>query len=733
MPKFKTSIPRTSDDQIDVESWLEQFASSINRPLTAIIQQAVNLAQLLGEEQATPHGVSCLQEGLEVANILAELGLDDEAYSAAILYSSVQYASLPLEDVREQLSPTVEKLIKGAQQMDAVHISHGRLKQAAQMSTTIDNLRKMLLAMVEDVRVVMIKLAERLAVLKHMALFNTDTRRQFAEETMEVYAPLANRLGIGHLKWQLEDYAFRYLEPDKYQSLGRSLKDKRLEREQYVDQMLHELEQLVSEAEIKHVRVIGRAKHIYSIYKKMQRKKLGIEEIYDIIATRILVDTIQDCYAVLGAVHGKWEHIPKEFDDYIAKPKRNGYRSLHTAVITPSGRHVEIQIRTYEMHQEAELGVAAHWMYKEQKANRDQYEAKIAWLRQVISWQKEISVDDAREREAVSHIFDDRVYVFTPGGDVIDLPSGATPLDFAYHIHSEVGNRCRGAKINGKMMPLTYTLAMGDQVEVLTAKNAHPSRDWINPKSGYLTTSRARAKVHHYFRQLDYEENSQRGEDLLEKAVRKTGEKLSVTDKVLRRLHMTNKHDLFAAIGRGDLSPHAAVKVMQYPDQTEPLLQPKMGKRSKPKRKPRAPVLVAEVDSVMTHMAGCCKPIPGDAIVGYVTLGKGVSIHKKECGSVKANQKSNPERIVSVSWGSTEDLHYPVELKVTAHHAQTLSSEITHALHDAGITMLGLSLEVNKDDVAQVSLSVEVSTEHPLEQIVSKLKQISHVVEVRRS
>jgi len=532
MSTESSQIPIRSDSSVDIDTWLEQYD----------LKDALELARITGEDKANPYGFSCYVQGLETAKILADIGIDADAIAAALLYGCVQHADLSLEDIEESVGQNVKNLIVGAQQMETVHLTHGRLMETTQNSASIDNLRKMLLAMVQDVRVVIIKLAERLCVLKYVANFNESERKRLANETMVIYAPLANRLGVWHLKWQLEDYAFRYLEHDKYESISKVIEIHGAHREDFLKKAIKDLKEILEVEGVEKAKISGRAKHIYSIYNKMKRKNVGINKIYDVVALRVLVPTVEDCYAVLSAVNSHWQPIKKEFDDYISKPKPNGYQSLHTAVTDTEGNYVEIQIRTKEMHKSAELGVAAHWLYKEGKKKKEAgYEAKIAWLRQLMDWQKEISSQDQKEEEAYSHIFVDRIYVFTPKGEVVDLPKGATVLDFAYYIHSDIGHRCRGAKINKKMVPLKHQLEMGDKVDVLTEKHHTPSRDWLVPGRGYLFTSRARAKVNHWFRQQGYDEQVEIGEELFEKEFKKTGLKEKTFSKALDHFNYKTK------------------------------------------------------------------------------------------------------------------------------------------------------------------------------------------------
>lgn len=607
------------------------------------IKDAIELSRITGEDKKNPYGVSCFDQGLETASILAEIGADPDTISAAHLYGCVQYADLKLEDVEESLGLRVKNLIIGAQHMETVHLTHGRLLQTTQHSTSIDNLRKMLLAMVQDVRVVLLKLAERLSVLHHLDHFEKSERKRIANEIMGIYAPLASRLGVWHLKWQLEDFAFRYLDSDQYEALSSELKKRQFHNQDFVKKNIHSIKEVLENEGIKTLNITGRAKHIYSIYKKMHRKNVGLDMIYDVVALRVIVSSVEDCYGALGIVNSHLHPIKEEFDDYIANPKSNGYQSLHTAVRDEEGNYLEIQIRTEEMHQLADLGVAAHWLYKEGKKSKDaSYEAKIAWLRQLMDWQKEIDTD--------THIFDDRIYVFTPKGEVIELAKGATILDFAFHIHSDLGYHCRGAKINQKMQSLTYQLKTGDQIEILTDKKHTPSRDWLIPARGYLYTAKARAKVSHWFKQHDIEEQVALGEQMFEKEYKRSGIKEKISADTLKHFNYKTKIDLMAALGRGDLRVNVVLNYLieSTGETKKPILKKVSTKEIKSEIK--AEVIIEGKGNMLTYMAKCCKPLQGDEIVGYVTIATGVSVHRINCPSLNASKRINANKIVKAEW-----------------------------------------------------------------------------------
>ncbi|MFT3742379.1 MAG: bifunctional (p)ppGpp synthetase/guanosine-3',5'-bis(diphosphate) 3'-pyrophosphohydrolase [Gammaproteobacteria bacterium] len=733
MKKSALSLMVGDQPNVNLSAWIPHLSQQYPVEQQAFIQQTGSLCELTGAEVSTPNGQSCLQFGLLIAEILTELNADAETLAAGMLYGCVRYAELSLEDIQEQLGPAVAKLIGGVIKMDAMQnlqTQTGRFPS----HTAINNLRKMLLAMVDDVRIVLIKLAEKLTILRHMALLSEEEQRQNAKSVQDIYAPLANRLGIGHIKWELEDLAFRYLQPETYKSLSKALKKTRLERENYVKSVKQLLQTMAQELHIDNAEVSGRAKHIYSIHKKMQRKHVPLEEIFDAIAFRILVTSVEQCYTLLGHIHGLWKPVRQEFDDYISQPKSNGYRSIHTAVIGPENNAIEIQIRTFEMHQEAELGFAAHWIYKEGGIRPGGYEAKIAWLRQLLEWQQELSHQDTPLEKAYSEVLDDHIYVFTPQGDVIELPKRATPLDFAYHIHTGLGNRTRGAKVNGQIVPLTYALKIGECVEILTAREGHPSRDWLNPHLGYLTTSRAKAKVHHWFRQLDIESNCAAGQTMAEKEIRRLGLKNVDYHSAAKHLNFTKPEELFTAIGRGDITLVTLVHALQ--ELQTPLTQtaaPILPATLTKSHVSPTDIEVEGVGNLLTHMAHCCKPIPGDSIVGYITLTQGVSIHRQDCSNVLHLSSHKQEKLIEANWGVKTQNNYPIDLTIQAYDRQGLIRDVTQLLLNEKITILALNTHLDKKNhTAQMQLTIEVNGLIPLSRIVNRITQLSNIIEVRR-
>ncbi len=705
--------------ELNIEYWLDDLA--VKRPQLSLdkIRQAINLAQLASEDY--------LRQGLAMAEVLTELNVDEDTLAAAIVCNALLYTDLDIEDVNETLGSRASNLIKHVKQMEGISELSYAVAHHDEHHPKVDNIRKMMLAIVNDIRAVLIKLAAQLILLRSSKALDDERKRRIGQETMAIYAPLANRLGIGAMKWELEDLAFRYIQPDIYKEISTALNQRRADREQYVKELIQQLTQMLHQAGIQDIEVTGRVKHIYSIYNKMQRKDVDFKEVYDVTALRVLVPTLADCYTVLSNVHSTWEHVPEEFDDYAANPKPNGYQSIHTAVIGKHGRTFEIQIRTHVMHEDAELGVAAHWVYKE-GAQGDAYEAKIAWLRQVMDWQQEVTQAD--EASNLQEVFADRVYVFTPQGDIMDLPQGSTGLDFAYHVHSEVGHRCRGVKVGGNIVNLTYQLQTGDAVEILTGKEPHPSRDWMNPHFGFLHTSRARGKVHSWFKKQDYDRHVEMGQEMLEKEIKRLHLKnINLTDLAHQFKYKTSE-ELFAGLGSGYFKIGSVTNFLQQ-EQKEELPEPEAVIR-RPTGKPSA-IVIEGVDNLLTNIANCCQPVPGDAIIGYVTQGKGVTIHRQDCFNVLRAEAEKPERLLAVNWSDTST-NYPINLIIEAYDRHGLIKDITNVLNDEKVSLLGLNYGARKiDDLAFINLTVEINNLALLEQIMIKLKSLADVTAVRRA
>ncbi|KTC96620.1 GTP diphosphokinase [Legionella erythra] len=731
MVKVKESTPWLSDGGIDVEQWLHQLGSKGYFQDLGMIRNACTLSQLSGHDHATETGVPCLQQGLIMADILADLEVDQETLTAAIIFVSVHYAELSLDDVEEQLNPAIAKLVRGVERMSAMH--NLQALNNPQNKHQIDNIRKMLLAMVDDVRVVLIKLAERLSVLRASSQLPEALRTQIATEAMEIYAPLANRLGIGAIKWEMEDLAFRLLHPDDYKAIAKGLKAKRLERDHYVNLIVEELNKYIQGLGVHHFAVYGRSKHIHSIYKKMTRKNVSLDEIYDATAVRVLLETKEQCYEVLSMVHDLWKQVPAEFDDYIANPKPNGYQSLHTAVVGPEDRVFEVQIRTFQMHDLAEMGVAAHWKYKESGIHHKQsHERKIEWLRDVLAWHREMATSSGVSEAIETEFLEDRVYVFTPDGDVLDLPAGVTPLDFAYHVHSKVGHRCRGAKVNGSIVPLTYALKTGDRVEILTGKDERPSRDWINPHLNYLKTSRAKAKVLHWFKMQDYDKNRAEGHEILDKELKTLGIKAEKLQDVVKTFNYKRLDDLLAALGRGDIKLSQILNRLSPAEVVEPSIQNIVKPQSVPEVT-GSDLRIEGVGNLMTHMARCCQPVPGDTVVGYITIGRGVSVHRQDCPNILHATDKQKQRFLQVSWGSATRDHYVVDILIKAFDRPGLLRDVTSLLSNEKAHVYALQTNINKhDNSAYITLTVEIDGLNSLSRLLTRLEQIPNVLEARR-
>ena len=577
-----------------------------------------------------------------------------------------------------------------------------------------------------------IKLADRLHNMRTLDPLPAEARRRIAQETLELFAPLANRLGIWQIKWELEDLAFRQLEPGAYEEIVQRLAERRIDREQYIARFVEVLKDELGRGGIK-AEVKGRAKHTYGIWRKMRRKNQDFHQIHDLRAVRVLVDTVPDCYAALGVVHTRWQFIRGEFDDYIATPKENNYRSIHTAVIGPAGKTVEVQIRTYEMQGEAELGVAAHWRYKEKARQDDGFDKKLAWLRQLLEWKDEVAEASEFIDQFKSEVFADRIYVFTPKGNIVDLPQGATPLDFAYHTHTEVGHRCRGAKVNGQMVPLTYALKTGAQVSILTVKKGEPSRDWLNQDLGYLKTSRARSKVQHWFRQQNLDESIAAGRITLERELNRLGLVDVNYEKLTRQLGFSKVEELLAAVGRGETRTAAIVGALREviePKAPEDSLAPAHPARAK---ETSTAVEIQGVGNLLTRMAKCCKPLPGDGIIGFITSGRGVTVHRRDCPNALRYGDSDNDRLVEVNWGQQRGNTYPVEVEVMVYDRQGLLRDIAAILANEKINILAINtLSDRKVSTGRIRLTVEIPDVATLSRVLAGIDRLPNVTAVRR-
>ena len=686
---------------------------------------------------------SCsLHSGVEMVEILHSLNMDADSLLTAMLYPTIHHKLVELSQINEDFGANIYKLAKGVMEMD--NIRQLNASQSAN-NAQVDNIRRMLLAMVDDFRCVIIKLAERITFLRDAEQTCSEEDKVLAaKECANIYAPLANRLGIGQLKWELEDYCFRYLHPEQYRSIANLLKERRLDREQYIADFVSEVSDYLRH-NIDKVEVYGRPKHIYSIWRKMQKKHLEFSDLYDVRAVRIIVPKLQDCYTALGIVHTHFKHIPKEFDDYVANPKPNGYQSIHTVVLGKGGKPVEVQIRTQQMHDDAELGVAAHWKYKEgATGGRSGYEEKITWLRKLLAWQDDITDSGEIMAEMRSQVFDDRVYVFTPKGEVIDLPTGSTPLDFAYAIHSEIGHRCIGAKVSGRIVPFTYQLQMGDQIDIITQKNANPSRDWLNPNLGFTHTAKARAKIHAWFKKQDREKNIPAGKEMLENELTRLNIGLKqIEPHALARYNLKNLEDLYAGIGGGDIRLNHLINFLQNKlikttaqEVDEEILRHvanKSAANNQQKEKPRGYVIVEGVGNLMHHIARCCQPIPGDHIMGYITMGRGISIHRSDCEQFLELQQAHPERVVESIWGDNYASGFKISIRIIASDRSGLLRDITTVLANDKISVLGVSSRPDtKKQLATIDMEIELNNVQILSKILARLSKLDDVIEAKR-
>ncbi|MDH5648291.1 MAG: GTP diphosphokinase [Gammaproteobacteria bacterium] len=727
-------IDKKPVDTLTFEACLERLSDNRQGGEKAVIKKACERAFKAHTGQRRQSGEPFYLHAVAVAEILNNLHMDHETITAALLHDVVEDTEISLDDIRHEFGDNIARLVDGVTKMGQIQsYQAGDKRLAKKDAARAESLRKMLLAMAEDIRVVLIKLADRLHNMRTLASLTPDKQSRIAQETMEIFAPLANRLGIWQLKWELEDLSFRYMEPVAYKTIVAMLSERRSDREQYISKFIDRLNAEISQRGIA-AQITGRPKHIYGIWKKMRQKGRDFDQIYDVRAVRIHVDKVEDCYTVLGVIHSLWKYIPGEFDDYIATPKENNYRSIHTAVLGPEGKVVEIQIRTHDMHRQAEYGVAAHWRYKEGMGQDSSYDEKVAWLRQLLEWKDEIAEAGDFIDQFKSELFSDRVYVLTPKGNIIDLPKGSTPLDFAYHVHTEVGHRCRGAKVNGSMVPLTYNLKTGDQVDVLTIKKGVPSRDWMNPQLGYLCTSKARAKVKQWFRHQDYEATVSDGRSILEKELKRMGITGVAYERIAKNFHLDRVEDLYAAIGRGDIKTSRILS--EFKDHIAPKLDNKadfsISSHTVARDVPGA-IKIHGVGNLLTHMGRCCKPVPGDAIVGYITLGRGVTVHRSDCPNVLRHSTESPDRLVEVGWGASGGSAYPVDIIIVAYDRSGLLNDITTLLRNESINVLAANTNTDKvRHIARMQLTLEINDIDTLSRVLGKIQHIPNVTEVSR-
>ncbi len=668
-----------------------------------------------------------LPNSLDVALQLSELGCDDTTLTVALLSSTKLIKTVDLDSLQKVYGEEIIQLVKNVIQL---HEFHG--EQDAASPAQVERLRRMLLSMVDDVRAVLIKLAFRVQRLRQLKLADVSEQQEIARESLEIFAPIANRLGIGQLKWELEDLAFRYLEPDTYKQIAKHLQEKREEREQFITDTVEKIKQIASKEDLS-AEIYGRPKHIYSIWKKMKEKRRSFDELFDVRAVRVVVNNIAECYVMLGLIHAQWRHINKEFDDYIANPKENGYQSLHTAVYGPRGKPLEIQIRTQQMHEFAEHGVAAHWRYKETGSNKSHMQSGIESLRKLLDTTQ--ANDEDLMESFRSEMFHDRVYVLTPEGRVIDLPEGGTPLDFAYAVHTEIGHRCRGAKVNGRIVQLTYPLKNGERVEILTTKEALPRRDWMISHLGYIKTSRARNRIRSWFRKQDKEKNYLEGKALCERELKRHGIKPDIKN-VVEHFKQDSVDDFYIHLGQGDISV-AQMSSMLYEfeeSQTKKDNIPlRVATKNKASKKSDSSINVLGVGNLLTSIANCCMPVPHDDIVGFITKDRGVSVHRIDCNNILHLKEKDQARLIEVEWGDTDTKRYPVNILIQANDRHGLLSDITRTLSDDKVNVIAVNTVSNKkEQSARMAVTIEIRDLQQLTRIMDKISQLRNVLEVSR-
>ena len=693
-----------------------------------LLEHAWILTQAAHAGQRRVSGEPYTEHCLQVANLLADWGLDAATLSAALLHDVVEDSIISIEDLKMDFGDEIASMVDGVTKLSLFDDLSSKAQNL--LNSEAESLRKMILAGIDEVRVVIIKLADRLHNMRTLGSLSEDRRQRIARETLEIFAPLANRLGMWQIKWELEDLGFRWLNPDIYRDIDRLIGQRHELREQHIARIVKTLEQHLKSVGL-HAKVTGRPKHIFSIHRKMERKNLPFEEIFDIRGVRVIVNTVAECYAALGVVHNLWRPIPGEFDDFIAMPKDNMYQSLHTTVVAADGKSLDVQIRTHDMHRLSELGIAAHWRYKEGSKQDQGFDAKIAWLRSLMDWRQE--VDDAREfvKSLKEDVFEERVLVFTPKGDIKDLPAGASPIDFAYHIHTEVGHRCRGAKVNGRLVALDYRLQNGDQIEIITAKRGGPSRDWLNPNLGYIKSARARQKIRQWFRRQSREENISRGRDILEKELRRLGISQMSYEAIARRFEYEKVDDFLASVGYGDIhTQQLATRAVQVrkDGKKEDLKLPMTAPRSIPAEG----VAVQGVGDLFSKTAGCCNPLPGDDILGYITRGQGVTIHRRDCKNLLYLIERDGDRVIEVSWGS-EQQTYPVVVVIRAYDRGGLLRDIADVVADEGCNMSAVNIATHrKEHMASIMATMEITTVAQLSRVLARIERLPNVLEAHR-
>src|SRR5271157_1183065 len=736
-----------------IENLMEVLPETYNLIDRELVMRAYHFAEHAHEGQKRASGEPYITHSVAVAAILAEMRVPPVLVVAGLLHDTVEDTSVTLNDIRAEFGDEAANLVDGVTKLtnlprvsrgdqhpdevvlveddssEPVLVTEGRTDNSGRVrrkDLRNETLRKTFLAMGDDVRVVLIKLADRLHNMRTLSHMPEPKRRRIAQETLDIFAPLANRLGIWRIKWELEDLAFRYVNPEKYKEIAENLSERRTDREHKVDEIVQHLKTILDQANVK-VEITGRPKHIYSIYRKMVDKGKPFEMVRDLRGVRLVVPDIPSCYAALGVIHTHWRPIPHEFDDYIAAPKDNFYQSIHTAIIYDDGKPLEVQIRTPEMNQNAEYGIAAHWRYKEKGKRDEEYEQRINWLRRLMEWRQD--VEDAQEfvDGMKTDVFQDRVYVFTPRGDIIDLPAGSTPIDFAYHVHTEIGHRCRSAKVNGKLVPLYHELKTGDQIEILTAKRGGPSRDWLNSNLGLIKTQRAKSKIRQWFKEENHQQNLSQGRLLLERELQRLGISEANFERMARDLGIKSPDEMFVDLGTGDLSVSKVIKQISETEENANLLTTNV---PKPDTTSTEEVDIVGLKGLLTTMGRCCNPTPGDQIVGYITRGRGATIHRQDCPNILRLRIKDRERIVRVDWGQ-QVRTFPVPIRIKAYDRQGLMSDVTNLLSNEEVNIADVKVTVNRS-MAELRLIVEVQDISQLSKVLTKLENVPNVMEAHR-
>lgn len=703
-----------------------------------IVNKAFNLAYEAHKEQKRESGEPYIIHPIDVAVILAELGMDTSTIVAGLLHDVIEDTDYTYDDIKNIFSEEVANLVSGVTKITKMEYKSKEEQQA-------DNFRKMLLAMASDIRVIIIKLADRLHNMRTLKYMPKEKQKRISKETLDIYAPLAHRLGISKVKWELEDLCFRYLHEEEYYDLVHQISEKRVERETYIAQIIKDLYSKLEEAEIDSD-IDGRPKHFYSIYRKMVTKNKSIEQIFDLTAIRILVNSVKDCYEVLGIVHTIYKPIPGRFKDYIAMPKPNMYQSLHTTVIGPQGKTFEIQIRTFEMHKTAEYGIAAHWKYKEGDTSDTKgksFENKLVWLRDMLEWQKETSDAEEFMEGFKINLFTDEIFLFTPKGVVIDLPNGATPIDFAYRIHTDIGNKCIGAKVNGKIVPLDYKLKTGQIVEILTSNSSKgPNMDWLS----IAKSNQAKSKIKAWFKKAKKEENINKGKEVFEKELKKQSvhyvdiAKGEIYDKFIKRYNINCMDDLYALVGLGAIVASSFIAKLKEENLSKEekdknlnkAIEENISKNEKKKKDTSYGVTVKGENNLMVRFAKCCNPVPGDDILGYITKGRGVSIHRKDCGNLNSLIKEDPQKVVDVSWGTSKGVAYMAEIQVKTEDKSGILSDVMNILMDSKLPLNALNAKSAKGNLAYINIKIKIDTVEQLKELMKKIKRVPGVLDVYR-